>query len=86
MSHQDKENSVRYCSIADEEPGAGGQANYKQAVAENVRGGAKTKDKGLLRDMNELTPWPTRYLPIARAIVSKKFGRAPCHPSVQPCA
>ena len=33
-----------------------------------------------------LTPWPTRYLPIARAIVSKKFGRASCHSSVQPCA
>ena len=33
-----------------------------------------------------LTPWPTRYLQIARVIVSKKFDRALCHSSVQPCA
>ena len=26
------------------------RANYKQAFAEHMRGGAKTKDKGLLRD------------------------------------
>ena len=38
----------------DEGPG-GCWANYKQTVAEHVRGGAKTKDKGLLRDINELT-------------------------------
>ena len=38
----------------DEGPG-GCRANYKQVVAEHVRGGVKTKDKGLLRDINELT-------------------------------
>ena len=40
----------------DEGPGGQGcRANYKQEVTEHVRGGAKTKDKGLLRDINELT-------------------------------
>ena len=34
---------MSYCSIVDEGPG-GCRANYKQAVAEHVRGGAKTKD------------------------------------------
>ena len=37
----------------DEGPG-GCRANYKQVVAEHVRSGVKTKDKGL-RDINELT-------------------------------
>ena len=42
-------------SIVDEEPG-GCRANYKQAVAEHVRDGTKTKDKRLdIRDINELT-------------------------------
>ena len=41
-------------NIVDERPKRY-RANYKQAVAEHVRGGAKTKDKGLLRDKNELT-------------------------------
>ena len=42
-------------SIVDEEPG-GCRANYKQAVAEHVRDGTKTKDKRLdRRDINELT-------------------------------
>ena len=35
---------------------------------------------------NVLSPWPTRYLPIARVTVSEKFGRTLCHSSVQPCA
>ena len=34
--------------------GRGCRANYKQAVAEHMRGGAKTKDKKLLSDINEL--------------------------------
>lgn len=34
---------LHYCSIVDEGPG-GCRANYKQAVAEHVRAGAKTKD------------------------------------------
>ena len=40
-----------YCSIVDEGPG-GFRTNSKQAVAEHE---AKTKDKGLPRDRNELT-------------------------------
>ena len=35
-----------YCSIVDEGP-RGCRANYKQAVARHVRGGAKTKDMRL---------------------------------------
>ena len=39
----------KYCSTMDEGLGRY-RANYKQAFAEHMRGGAKTKDKGLLRD------------------------------------
>lgn len=44
----------KYCSIVDERSECY-QANYKQWVEEQVRGAAETKDKGMLRDKDELT-------------------------------
>ena len=55
---------LSYKTVVSWTRGEGGcRANYKQEIAKHVRGGAKTKDKGLLRDdkrINSSVSWEAR--------------------------